>query len=135
MRVIKFRGKSLKTGEWVYGYYVARVLINGYVKHQIIGSHGRAYVDGSTVGQFADKYDVNHVGLYDGDIITVDNTVLTVTYNTMFNSFMTEGEITINRYGVGEWLTEFLCVSLGVKGFVIIGNIYDNTELTEPQSK
>ena len=55
-REIKFRGKSLSTGEWVYGYYYAvPMTFNGSteVSHAIVDSTGFIYtVDPKTLGQY-----------------------------------------------------------------------------------
>lgn len=76
MRQIKFRGKDLNTGEWVYGFYSQGSFIdpiNGEerVRHLIKGDV--LYdVDPETVGQFTGLLDMYEKEVYEGDIVMHD---------------------------------------------------------------
>lgn len=71
MREIKFRGKELGTGQWVYGNLVK--LADGQVciiPQNIIGDSIPQYsVDPKTVGQCTGLQDRNEVDIYEGDMI------------------------------------------------------------------
>lgn len=79
VRPIKFRGKSIETGQWVYGYFV-RNDENGtcYIITQtkIGGSHPVRVIP-ETVGEFTGRYIKNGnevCEIYEGDIIQYQRT-------------------------------------------------------------
>ncbi len=131
---IKFRGKRIDNGEWVYGYYVSNskhhYIFTGQL--DITGLYPtwvRHEVDSSTVGQYTGLKDKNGKEIYKGDI-------LDGSYINLMN-----GQKVIHFYQVEFCRGNFYAELIGRSPYgdtmlyfqneksEVIGNIYDNPEL------
>jgi uncharacterized phage protein (TIGR01671 family) len=126
MREIKFRGKILKTSEWVYGYYVYT-----HDRHRIIyedyeGFYCEEEVDPETVGQYTGLKDRNGKEIYEGDIIRENYCGDIWEWVVKFSE--TYGGFYIHHLPTNE--TFYFDDMLGVfENGEVIGNIYENPEL------
>jgi len=134
MRDIKFRGKRVDNGEWVYGSLVSfgKPYIvtskHGFSHYRATASKTYMHIKDAhkvipkTVGQFTGLLDKNSVEIYEGDVVTCED------FNTMNYSVLFQGGAFgyVNRYGGLEWL--WIDDETGASDLEVIGNIHDNPD-------
>jgi hypothetical protein len=69
VREIKFRGKILSTGEWVYGGIEYQSQIGKVYIAQDVGGITCVEVDPTTVGQYINLHAIGNIEIYEEDII------------------------------------------------------------------
>ena len=116
-RIVKFRGKSKRTGEWLYGdlEYNRKKGIARIHTYTPDGEYeGQEIVDEETVGQFTGLYDEGGKAVYEGDILRQG-----------------DGLTVVNWYDGGfcDLVCNVIISILDIEDSQVIGNIHDNPEL------
>ena len=118
MREIIFRGKSIESGEWLYGDYAPRISLyhaNIFTKENYL--EGVA-VDEETVGQYTGLTDKDGRRIFEGDIIADKNELFSVRWSEKISGFV----------AVGEHRMQPSMNQGTMKYCEVVGNIYDNDE-------
>lgn len=134
MREIKFRGKRIDNGEWVYGGIATTAINHNTV---IVCENRNTYygivpyiVDPATVGQYTGLKDHNGVEIWEGDISQfefegIKYKTCPVKYEVELSCFHTD-----LRFGNTIPEDLFLQFDQELKDtYEVIGNIHDNPEL------
>jgi len=133
MREIKFRGKRIDNGEWVYGHYFLGVpspLDENKQRHYIAPPLGLGdEVDPASVGQFTGLKDSkNGREIYEGDVCKY---LMDGVWNYGY-VFWDQGGFALKVFRMGQ---TFIPVpddgETMTDRFEVIGNIHDNPELIE----
>jgi uncharacterized phage protein (TIGR01671 family) len=134
-RVIKFRGKRVDNGEWVFGNLInwhpnlnPRIL---WFEECEINKHKETNyeVHPNTVGQFTGLFDKNGKEIYEGDLYVITGD----TYKIMYINGAIVGGISKDSCSPIGWESDMeygdLIESDFYKQITILGNIHDNPEL------
>lgn len=114
-RIIKFRGKRIDTGEWVYGALIRMNDDCSIMSHDKLAHPGwqRFDVHPDTVGQFTGLADKKEAEIWEHDILSID-----------------KGNLAVVIYKAPAFKPDRLYADM--HAFVtceVIGNIHDNPEL------
>lgn len=123
-RQIKFRGKDIKTGQWVYGSLICGKDLDGNSFYQIenadMGEYRQWMVDGNTVSQFTELYDKGGKEIYEGNIVSSGST----------------GRKYVIEYSDGKYRAKHSLIGLDIflsaaflHNKTVVGNVHDNINL------
>jgi uncharacterized phage protein (TIGR01671 family) len=154
-RVIKFRGKRVDTGEWIYGNYVFQPENKDhYDTHWILTGRDNLFYGSGTcretfekyevipesVGEFTGLTDKNGKDIYEGDILQMykhDDNTHQHEKGKIWVSGYYKNDIRQVKFRLGTFYTNgvynikiaFMHMARPGESFEVIGNIYENKEL------
>ena len=131
-REILFRGKLLYDDDWAYGYFVKGGTRNCIVES--LASYPKYDIEPHTVGQYTGIKDINGTKIFEGDIVEI--------------TCKFKGKVEFENCGVVKYkdsgfivdiftdeeafdfiLMQSVCNNEREDSYIVIGNIYDNSEL------
>jgi uncharacterized phage protein (TIGR01671 family) len=146
MKDIIFRGKEIKTGEWIFGSY-SKIKATGLTDARTTIDNDEFLHDVSpeTVGQYTGLKDKNGVKIFEGDIILSNGEKNRYEVKIgefspfLFNAFLKEMELTADYKIIGVYAKSLDNKDIvGEECFIpipnkieVISNIHDNPELLE----
>ena len=143
MREIKFRGKRVDNGEWVYGYLVKNTITTRIISDFALVrsdahtedtlNHCSGYfdiVDPESVGQFTGLNDKNGKEIYEGDVVQVmpDSGIGLSRFEIIWN----QPTCSFKKKRDDGQLYELEAIQ---KYLLIIGKIYDTPDLISSNPK
>jgi uncharacterized phage protein (TIGR01671 family) len=132
MRQIKFRGKSIGTGEWLFGN-LFKFGIQPPTNVPCICACVPTWKDAvdiynvheNTVGQFTGVCDMDGKEIYEGDVLVIEG-IKTDRYSKVWWK-----DARFTFYVGLSPISAYLLENGRLKNFRVAGNIYDNPELKE----
>lgn len=117
-RVIKFRGKRIENGEWVFGDLKHRECVPKSISPIQIGE---CAVVSETIGQFTGLLDKNGKEIYEGDIVQCNKDICKLVYSDHYAGFALDKQ--------GWAYLHFFGEAFSTEDCMVIGTIHDNPEL------
>jgi len=142
MREILFRGKSIKTKEWVYGYYayieVRHYIISATLEwNEDLQMEQPKYteIELKTFGQYTGLEDKSGQKIFEGDVLSVDCYSYYEFTDYYFGEVIMGGLIGLGVYNSknDKIYDLYECQGEYTTIYEVIGNIHDNPELLEEQ--
>ena len=145
-REIKFRGKRLENGQWVYGYpycwHSKRTAgrLKAFI-HEVTFQDGlktldaQLEVDPNTVGQYTGLLDKNGKEIYEGDIIRECYTIFPDDMEVFISEVLFQnGSFQLSGEDYEPFGGDSSMCSVKSTDLEVIGNIYENSELLEDKN-
>ena len=123
MRTIKFRGKRVDNGEWVFGSLDLTdnqaVILWDRTNSEGDATPSYTFVDPETVGQFTGLLDENEKEIYEGDIVNESEIRYEICWYADIAAFMAEDV---------ESYRPFPMSYMDLSETTVVGNIHDNPQ-------
>lgn len=140
MRVIKFRGKRIDNGEWVYGYLYGPNAIIGMDSTYTVTSLG-VIISGihevipETIGQYTGLHDKRGAEIYEGDVVrthfSFGNEVSQEPFVIIWDKERAMFKGIKPEHSKDDYLASFSFFPEQRFIYEVIGNIHENPELLE----
>lgn len=122
MRPIKFRGKRVDTGEWIYGDLLTSNGTECEISDWDKVDYSRYDVIPESVGQFTGLYDCKKKEIYENDILSIAG----IYYQIFFHD---------GCFGFkNDWGLFFSFSMSSLTRSEVIGNVHDNPELLKSEN-
>lgn len=119
-REIKFRGKRIDTGEWVYGYLADENYINDINTVDL----SSVEVDPDTVGQYTGLKDWNGREIYEGDFLKSGDVIFEIWWSDDNSCYMLDMVNPFKEMAIRM-------SDMNMTNMEVIGNRWDNPEMLE----
>lgn len=136
MRIIKFRGVSTESGEWVYGSLICdkgeAFILNGVAEStdEYIAIEDWRPVEIESIGQYIGLEDKTSTEIYEGDIVLVDRQDSPKNINQEVIFDVELAGFCVKRHFKGFDFNEKLPVGyFGRENIEVLGDIYQNPDL------
>ena len=134
MREIKFRGRRMRSSDWIVGAYIPPDF-TFWNAPSIADRNFRYEVEPESIGQFTGLVDIGGKEIYEGDILesrASENSLDWKRWEVSFRDGWFEAAYERIRRKKPQYERTCLCEDeITFYGFVVIGNVTDNPELME----
>jgi len=123
MREVKFRGKQIDNGVWVYGYLIGDDVIVGNIvefNDEYFNTSFWYKVRPETVGQYTGLEDRNCKEIYESDVMDIGTRAKVIEWHDLSAQWAVKNPKT----GIGQ-----LDMNADLHEYEVIGNLFDNPEL------
>ena len=139
MREGLFRGKRLRDKEWVHGWlcdvwWLERSLciVPDCIETHYDTIEGFCPIDESTVGQYTGKRDSKNDRIFEGDILHIKWRTLDLAENAVVRYDDRSCAYILNMRGAAwSYMSHLDAAYMQIESFEVIGNMWDDPELTE----